>query len=82
MMSIRCAAVFVLAAGLAGCAYQGPAADGNSVRALMASQTLPSRPQSETASEGSAAAAAYANYKQSFVAPAAQSDSPLISGKR
>jgi hypothetical protein len=82
MIAIRSAILFMLGAGLVGCAYEGPAAGGASVRALMASQMLPPQPQRETGTEGSAAAAAIANYKQSFVTPVAQSDTPLVGGKK
>lgn len=81
MMFIRfaCAAVALSAvATLGGCAYEGPAGNGASVRAIMASQVIPPQPHPDTGTDGVAAAAAYANYKQSYASPTPQSDSTLV----
>jgi acyl dehydratase len=82
MISIRRASLIVFACSLAGCAYEGPAANGSAVRTLMASQILPAQPHEDAGNDGDAAAAAYANYKQSFVTPVTQGDSPLVGGKK
>ena len=81
MMIVRSAALIALIASLPGCAYKGPAASGESVRAIVASQVLPPQPHRETGADGSSAAAAYANYQQSFAVPTAQSDSPIVGKK-
>jgi hypothetical protein len=81
MTSTRFAAALAALAGLAslgGCAYEGPAGNGNAVRAIMASQIIPPQPHPDTGTDGAAAAAAYANYKQSYASPTAQGDSGLV----
>jgi hypothetical protein len=65
-------------ATLGGCVYEGPAGNGSAVRAIMAAQIIPPQPHPDTGTDGAAAAAAYANYKQSFVQPTPQSDSTLV----
>jgi len=68
-----------LCALLAGCAYEGPAGNGDAVRAIMASQIVPPQPRTgPQRADGAAAAAAYANYKQSYVAPTPQGDSTMV----
>ncbi len=80
MMTRFSSAVAVLAcmAVMSGCAYEGQAGNGNSVRAIMASQIVPPKPHAETGSDAAAATAAYANYLQSYVQPTPQTDSSLI----
>lgn len=65
-------------AALGGCALEGPAGNGDAVRAIMASQVIPPQPHPDKGADGVAAAAAYANYKQSYVSPTAQDDSGLV----
>lgn len=81
MMIIRFAIAVLVAASLSGCAYEGPAGNGSAVRAIMASQIMPPQPHPDTGTDGAAAAAAYANYKQSYVQPTPQGDSAIV-GKR
>lgn len=74
-------AALAFATALAGCASgRTSATSGTAVRAAFASQVLHPRPQAqpERGADGAAAAAAYANYQQSFVAPTPQSDSPTF----
>jgi len=67
-------------AALAGCAWDGPAGNGDALRAAMASQIVPPQPRAgKPGTDGVAAAAAYANYKQSYTAPTPQGDSALSS---
>jgi hypothetical protein len=75
-------ALGALACTLAGCAYEGPAGNGDAVRAIMASQIIPARPHADTGSDGAAAAAAYANYKQSYATPVPQNDGTLVGAGR
>lgn len=71
--------LLALGALLAGCAYEGPAGNGAAVRAIMASQIVPPQPRTGAqAADGAAAAAAYANYKQSYVAPTPQGDGTMV----
>lgn len=81
MMTTRFLIVSAALAMLAGCAYEGPAGNGSAVRAIMASQVIPPQPRAETGTDGAAAAAAYANYKQSYAQPTPQGDSAMV-GKR
>ena len=79
--------VLALLAALSGCATEGPTATGASVRALMASQVIPPQPRlpgqaGEQGSDGASAVAAYANFKQSYVIPQPQGDSPLVGGRK
>ncbi|WP_305820897.1 hypothetical protein [Massilia brevitalea] len=74
-------AALAFATVLAGCAGSRTAAtSGQTVRAAFASQVLHPRPQAqpERGADGAAAAAAYANYQQSFATPTPQSDSPTF----
>jgi len=72
-------AILALCALLTGCAYEGPAGSGAAVRAIMASQIVPPQPRTgPEAADGVAAAAAYANYRQSYVAPTPQGDSTMV----
>ena len=84
MNPIRCMTVAAMLAMLGGCAAEGPAADGASVRALMASQRLaPQHPAAQPhGADGAAAVAAYANYKQSYVAPQPQGDTPMVGTRK
>lgn len=84
MNPIRCMTVAAMLAVLGGCAAEGPAADGASVRALMASQRIAPQPSAQRAqgADGAAAVAAYANYKQSYVAPQPQGDTPMVGTKK
>lgn len=67
---------------LGGCAVDGPAGNGASVHALMASQAMPARPHVEGGADGASAAAAYANYKRSYVSPQPQGDSTLVGSRK
>ncbi len=70
-----------LLAILAGCASgRTSATSGQTVRAAFASQVMHPQPQAqpERSTDGAAAAAAYANYQQSFATPTPQSDSPTF----
>lgn len=82
MMSRRLLTMLAALAGLAGCAYEGPAGEGHAVRAIMASQIIVPQPhpqqQPQNGADAVAAAAAYANYKQSYQQPTPQSDSGLV----
>jgi len=74
-------AALTLLAILAGCASgRTSATSGHTVRAAFASQVMHPRPQAqpERSTDGAAAAAAYANYQQSFATPTPQSDSPTF----
>ncbi|MCC2960756.1 hypothetical protein LK540_09995 [Massilia sp. IC2-278] len=74
-------AALAFVAILAGCAGgRTSATSGTTVRAAFASQVLHPRPQAqpERGTDGAAAAAAYANYQQSFATPTPQSDSPTF----
>lgn len=66
---------------LAGCATEGPATNGDSVRAMLASQAIPPQPRVERGADGRAAVAGYANYQQSYVTPAAQSNASAFGDK-
>jgi hypothetical protein len=67
-------------AALAGCAWEGPTGNGDAVRAAMASQVVPPQPRAgRPGADGVAAAAAYANYRQSYTAPTPQGESALTS---
>lgn len=73
------AMALALCALLAGCAGEGPAGNGDAVRAIMAAQIVPPQPHTgPQAADGAAAAAAYANYRQSYVAPTPQGDSTMV----
>lgn len=82
MKPTRIATALALAATLSGCAYEGPAASGASLRAIMASQVIPPQPHADKGADGAAAVAAYANYKQSYVAPTPQGDSAMVGTKK
>jgi len=80
MITIRTTiGLLALATLFSGCATDGPTADGASVRAAMAGQVIPPQPRTgPQGSDGVSAVAAYANYKQSYVVPLPQGDSPLV----
>lgn len=64
------AAVLASMAALGGCATDGPATSGASVRAIVASQTIAPPPRTASAaSEGATAVATYKNYVESFSEP-------------
>lgn len=81
----RLASMLALAtiASLYGCASDTGAANGRSVRAIMASQIVAPQPRSaaSASSDSAAAVAAYANYQQSYVTPVPASDTPAIGKK-
>ncbi|GGY91111.1 hypothetical protein ACFFTM_25300 [Pseudoduganella plicata] len=60
--------------GLPACAPASLATSGTTLRAIVASQTIPTQPRRETGTDGSAAVAAYANYQQSYVTPQTHAD--------
>jgi len=73
-------ALGAISAALAGCTWDGPAGNGDALRSAMASQVVPPQPRAgRQGADGVAAAAAYANYKQSYATPAPQGDSALSS---
>ncbi len=80
----RAACVLALPATLAACAYEGPAAQGNTVRAIMASQVLPPQPRRPGAGGTDAAVtgAALNNYRQSYVVPVQQNGSAMVGASR
>lgn len=75
-------ALMALAGLLQGCAVYAPAkADGATVRAVMAAQTVPPVKHADTGTDGAAAVAAYNNYQRSYVTPVPQGDSAAFGGK-
>ena len=85
MNRISSIAALTLLAILAGCASgRTSATSGHTVRAAFASQVMHPRPQAqpERSTDGAAAAAAYANYQQSFATPTPQSDSPTFGSSK
>lgn len=76
-----CAGLLALSLlALGGCASRMPAASGNSVRAIVASQIVAPQPPAPGAgrSDAAAAVAAYANYQQSYVTPVPQGERPAF----
>lgn len=66
-------------AALGGCAYEGPAGNGEALKSAMASQIVPPQPRAgKQGADGVAAAAAYANYKQSYAVPTPQGDGAMV----
>lgn len=79
MKTIFFAAVAVL---LQGCAVYAPARDqGDTVRRVMAAQTVPPVARPDSPADGAAAVAAYGNYQRSFVTPVPQGDSAAFGSK-
>jgi len=74
MKTILCASLLASSILLAGCATDGPATNGDSVRAMIASQAIPPQPRVEQGSDARAAVAAYGNYQSSYVTPTSQGD--------
>ena len=74
MKTILCASLLASLGILAGCATDGPATNGDSVRAMIASQAMPPQPRVERGSDARAAVAAYRNYQNSYVTPTSQGD--------
>ena len=74
MKTILCASLLATVTILAGCATEGPATNGDSVRAMIASQAVPPQPRVERGSDARAAVSAYANYQNSYATPTAQGD--------
>lgn len=66
---------------LAGCATEGRATGGDSVRAIVASQIIPPQPRVDRGIDGRAAAAAYGNYQNSYASPVAQGESTSFGRK-
>lgn len=66
---------------LAACASEGPATNGDSVRAMLASQTVPPQARVERGSDARAAVSAYGNYQGSYATPTAQGDGGAFGGK-
>jgi hypothetical protein len=73
-MIARSLLIFLALCSLAACAPASRTTSGATVRAIVASQTIPPQPRRETGTDGSAAVAAYANYQQSYVTPQTHSD--------
>ena len=57
---------------LSACAPATLTTSGTTLRAIVASQIIAPQPHRATGSDGQTAVAAYANYQQSYVTPAAQ----------
>jgi len=72
MNQFRFAMPFLVAATLAGCATDGPTTNGDSVRAVIASQVIAPQARKETGTDGAAAIAVYKNYVQSYASPRPQ----------
>ncbi|WP_306392987.1 hypothetical protein [Telluria beijingensis] len=66
---------------LAGCATEGPATNGDSVRAMFAAQTAAPQPRVEQGSDARAAVSAYVNYQGTYANPTAQADGGAFGGK-
>lgn len=66
---------------LVACAPASRATSGATVRAIVASQIIPPQPRPETAADGAAAVAAYANYQQSYVTPQPHADNAAFGRK-
>lgn len=70
MKTLNTAALIACLAALGGCATDGPATGGASVRAIVASQIVAPQPRTApTGAEGAAAVASYKNYVESFSEP-------------
>jgi hypothetical protein len=82
MTMIRSAAALAILAATAGCAYEGPAAGGATVRAIMASQMLPPTQQRAAGGDATAGAAAIENYRKSYVTPTPQGDATLLGNRK
>jgi len=65
---------------LGGCATEGPATNGDSVRAMIAGQTVPPQPRVERGMDARAAVSAYVNYQGSYATPTAQGDGGAFGG--
>ena len=74
MKNILCASLLATLTILAGCATEGPATNGDSVRAMIASQALPPQPRVDRGSDARAAVSAYANYQNAYATPTALGD--------
>ena len=81
MKKTMCASLLASLGLLAGCATDGPATDGEAVRAIFASQAAPAQPRVEGGLDARAAVAGYANYQQSYVTPTAQDNASAFGNK-
>lgn len=81
MKTIPFASLLASLSLLAGCATDGPATNGDSVRAIFASQAVPAQPRMDRGLDARAAVAGYANYQQSYVTPAAQDSASAFGNK-
>ena len=81
MKTIIFASLLASLALLAGCATEGPATNGDSVRAMFAAQTVAPQPRVERGVDARAAVSAYVNYQGSYANPAAQAEGGAFSGK-
>lgn len=81
MKTIIRASLLASLAILAGCATEGPATNGDSVRAMIASQSVPPQARVERGSDARAAVSAYVNYQGSYATPTAQGDGGAFGGK-
>jgi len=81
MRTIICASLLASLTILGGCATEGPSTNGDSVRAMIASQTVPPQPRIERGMDARAAVSAYRNYQGSYATPTAQGDGGAFGGK-
>jgi len=71
-LSIHVALCIVCMAALVGCATEGPAGSGDSVRAALAAQIVPPQARRASGVDGVAAVETYKNYVESFDSPRPQ----------
>lgn len=74
MNQFRFATMLALAAMLGACATDGPATNGATVRATMASQVIAPQHRGPAAMDGAAAIEIYKNYVESYDSPRPQVD--------
>jgi len=74
MTQFRFATALIIAAALTGCATDGPATNGASLRAAIASQVIAPQPRQTAGMDGAAAVEIYRNYVDSFDSPRPQVD--------
>jgi len=81
-MIARSLLIALATCGLTACAPASLATSGTTVRAIVASQIIAPQPRPETAVDGAAAVAAYANYQQSYVTPQPHTDNAAFGGRK
>ena len=75
-------AVLALGVSLGGCATHEVAGNGQTVRAIRASQVAPPQPRApEQGVDAASAVAGYANYQRSYVSPVSQSNASSFDRK-